>query len=247
MQIVQRPVNSFNTGNNRRIAGIVLHHWVAVWTNIDTQRFTGNAANRASYHYGIDRNGEIAQFVQDRNIAWHAGTWNATTIGIGVSNSQMAAPWPVHQRTLDLLPQLLARLSRQHGLGELVRHRNFWLHRDVGNTACPGQFLTDRVNQILAEANRLIRGGATTPPQQPPAQQPTTWHRVQVGAFASTANANALLANLRAAGFQDAFINRGADNLHRVQVGAFGVRANAEARLRQVHNAGFRKAIIVTS
>lgn len=243
LNIIQRPVRTFNRGNNRNVTRIVLHHWVAIWTNTQTQNFLNN--NGVSYHYGIDRNGETAQFVQDGDIAWHAGNANGNSIGIGVSNSVMAAPWPVAQRTLDLLPQLLAHISQRNNMGEIVRGRNFFLHREVGNSACPGPFLTERANQIVAEANRILRGGAAPPatPQPPPTG---ALHRVQIGAFASTGNANTMLTRLRNAGFSDAFIARGADNLHRVQVGAFSNRANAETMLGRVQNAGFRDAFIRT-
>lgn len=239
---VKRLVRTFTRGNNRRVNRIILHHWVAVWTNVQTQNFLNN--NGVSYHVGNDRNAENAQFVQFGDIAWHAGSANGDSIGVGVSNSQMASPWPVSQQTLDMLPRVLAHLSRVHNLGELVRGRNFFLHRDVGNTSCPGPFLTERIPQILAEANRLIRGDVATPPQQPPAQPGALW-RVQVGAFKSTANANATLTLAKDRGFRDAFIKRSSvDLLHRVQLGAFAVEANAERRLQEARNAGFRDAFI---
>ena len=63
-------------------------------------------------------------------------------------------------------------------------------------------------------------------------------YRVQIGAFSVRANAEALLSQVKAAGFNDAFI-KVYGSLYCVQVGAFSVRANAEARLAEVRAAGF--------
>ena len=65
----------------------------------------------------------------------------------------------------------------------------------------------------------------------------TTLYCVQVGAFSVRANAEALLTQIKAAGFDGYIKTYG--TLYCVQVGAFSVRANAEAVLAEVKAAGF--------
>ena len=67
--------------------------------------------------------------------------------------------------------------------------------------------------------------------------QTTTLYCVQVGAFSVRANAEALLTQIKAAGFDGYIKTYG--TLYCVQVGAFSVRANAEAVLAEVKAAGF--------
>lgn len=65
----------------------------------------------------------------------------------------------------------------------------------------------------------------------------TTLYCVQIGAFSVKANAEALLTQVQAAGFDGYIKTYG--TLYCVQLGAFSVRANAEALLAQAQAAGF--------
>lgn len=67
--------------------------------------------------------------------------------------------------------------------------------------------------------------------------QSDTLYCVQVGAFSVKANADALLTQVKAAGF-DGYIKTYGE-LYCVQLGAFSVRANAEALLAKAKAAGF--------
>ena len=75
----------------------------------------------------------------------------------------------------------------------------------------------------------------TTPPPTP--TESKTLYRVQTGAFSKKANADALAAKLKAAGF-DTYITQ-SDNLYRVQVGAYSSKANAEAMASKLKAAGY--------
>lgn len=63
-------------------------------------------------------------------------------------------------------------------------------------------------------------------------------YRVQVGAFKVKAYADRQLANVKNAGFTDAFITQ-ADGFYKIQVGAYEVKANADRMLVKVKSAGF--------
>ncbi|MCM1259894.1 MAG: SPOR domain-containing protein [Staphylococcus sp.] len=67
--------------------------------------------------------------------------------------------------------------------------------------------------------------------------QSDTLYCVQVGAFSVKANADALLTQVKAAGFDGYIKTYG--QLYCVQLGAFSVRANAEALLAKAKAAGF--------
>ena len=84
-------------------------------------------------------------------------------------------------------------------------------------------------------------------PEPKPTPQPTSGklYRVQIGAYAVKANADAQLARAKKAGFNDAFIAT-AGKLYRVQVGAYAVKANAETQLAKAKTAGFSDAFMVS-
>ena len=83
----------------------------------------------------------------------------------------------------------------------------------------------------------------TTPPPTP--TESKTLYRVQTGAFSKKANADALAAKLKAAGF-DTYITQ-SDNLYRVQVGAYSSKANAEAMASKLKAAGYDTYITTKS
>lgn len=67
-------------------------------------------------------------------------------------------------------------------------------------------------------------------------------YRVQVGAYSQIANANAMAAKLKAAGFSALITKSG--TLYRVQVGAYSVKSNAEAMQNKLKSAGFPGVIV---
>ena len=69
-------------------------------------------------------------------------------------------------------------------------------------------------------------------------------YRVQTGAFKSKANADAMLAKVKAKGFDTYMVKAG--DLYKIQVGAFKVKANAEAMMKKLQAAGF-SAFITTA
>lgn len=83
----------------------------------------------------------------------------------------------------------------------------------------------------------------TTPPPTP--TESKTLYRVQTGAFSKKANADALAAKLKAAGF-DTYITQ-SGNLYKVQVGAYSVKANAEAMASKLKAAGYDTYITTKS
>ena len=76
---------------------------------------------------------------------------------------------------------------------------NHPVHRWFANKACPGDYLYSRHGAIADEVNKRL--GVTSAPAS------GMMYRVQVGAFSKKANAEALLARLKAAGF-DGFITQ---------------------------------------
>jgi N-acetylmuramoyl-L-alanine amidase len=100
-------------------------------------------------------------------------------------------------------------------------------------------FIED-ISQAYAKGIADIFGAkrkSTPKPQPKPSSPKGTIYRVQVGAFKSKANAQALEKKVEAKGF-DAFVKY-VDGLYKVQVGAYSVKANAERQRDRLKKAGF--------
>ena len=78
--------------------------------------------------------------------------------------------------------------------------------------------------------------------EQPPKEEKTLY-RVQTGAFSKKANAGALAAELKSAGFDTYIVQSG--KLYKVQVGAYGKKSNAESMASRLKAAGYDTYITV--
>ena len=73
--------------------------------------------------------------------------------------------------------------------------------------------------------------------EKPPQVNPGVLYRVQTGAFSVKSNADALLAKVKAAGFDTYMVK--VNGLYKVQVGAFRIKANADAMAAKLKAKGF--------
>ena len=109
---------TYGRGGNK-VNGIVIHH--AVTTNIWSMDATfAKAGYYGSAHYGV-WGGDIHQYVDEDNTAYHCSNWwgNQNTIGIECVNSSLGGDYPVADDTLETVCQLVADIARRYGLGRL--------------------------------------------------------------------------------------------------------------------------------
>lgn len=103
-----------------------------------------------------------------------------------------------------------------------------------------GKTMDDVRNDVAA-----LLGQTSTPAAPATPSTADTLYRVQVGAYKQKGNADAMLAKIKAAGF-DAFTTK-VGELYKVQVGAYKSQTNAEAAKAQVTKAGFPAMVVKTS
>lgn len=163
---------------------------------------------------------------------WHAGgTANNTHIGFEICEDALTDS-VYFAKVYEKAVELTAYLCQLYNLnpladGVVIGHYEGYLRGIASNHADPGHWFSrfgKSMNTLRADVYNKLN-------------QNTTLYRVQVGAFSVRANAEALLSQVKAAGF-DGFIKI-YGSLYCVQVGAFSVRANAEALAAEVIAAGF--------
>lgn len=167
----------------RSIEFIVIHWWGGTGLSFDGVRnFLADPTKtrEVSAHYvvqGADANGtpnpRVAQIVLDKDIAWHAGNWDANTKSIGIECRPEGS-----DADYNTVAELVRNLREKYGDIPVRAHKEF------ASTECPGTYDLSRID-------RLARQETTV------AHERTTWRGVIVCKH-SVAKYNAWAASLGA-------------------------------------------------
>ena len=238
---------------NHKIDTVTIHCVVGQCSVETLGNVFAPTSRQASSNYGIGYDGRIGMYVEEKDRSWcssnAANDNRAITIEVA---SDTKEPYAVTDKAYAALIDLLVDICKRNGIKELVwstnkadrvNHKNgcnMTVHRDYANKSCPGTYLYERHAQIASEVNKRL-GSTNIKPE--PEKPSGSLYRVQTGAFKVKANADAMLAKVKAKGFDTYMVKVG--DLYKIQVGAFKVKANAEATLKKLQAAGF-SAFITT-
>lgn len=238
---------------NHKIDTVTIHCVVGQCSVETLGNVFAPASRQASSNYGIGYDGRIGMYVEEKDRSWcssnAANDNRAITIEVA---SDTKEPYAVNAKAYAALIDLLVDICKRNGIKELVwstnkadrvNHKNgcnMTVHRDYANKSCPGTYLYERHAQIASEVNKRLGSTNIKPAPEKPSGG---LYRVQTGAFKSETNADAMLAKVKAKGFDTYMVKVG--DLYKIQVGAFKVKANAEAMMKKLQAAGF-SAFITT-
>lgn len=203
-------------------------------------------SRQASSNYGVGYDGRIGMYVEEKNRSWcsssAANDHRAITIEVA---SDTTEPYAVNDKAFAALLDLVTDICKRNNIKKLVwstkkadrvNHKNgcnLTVHRDYANKSCPGKYLYDRHNEIVAEVNKRLDAGEP--------EKSDVLYRVQVGAFKNKVYADAQLKKVSEAGFDTYMVQ--IDGFYKIQTGAFSKKANADAMLEKVQAAGFNAFI----
>ena len=179
------------------------------------------SGGKASANYIIGRDGELLLNVAEEHRAWTSGTrstniaepnyndYGAITIECASGNKY---PYEFNDAVFNKLILLCADICRRYDKNKLVwlpdkaealkyeaTHPDdmiITIHRWFENVKCCGQWLIDKMPELVLKVNDLLGYPLTT----------ETLYCVQVGAFAHKENADRLKQELIKKGYYDAFI-----------------------------------------
>ena len=181
------------------------------------------SSTQASSNYGIDKNGRVGMYVEEKNRSWcsscNANDQRAVTIECA---SDTTEPYAMNDAVYATLIKLCTDICKRNGKKKLLwladkdKALNYspaademvlTVHRWFANKSCPGTWLYSRLGDLASKVTAALADPA-------PAKTETTtekkkYYRVQIGAFTVKANADAMLKKAQAAGFKDAFIKYG--------------------------------------
>lgn len=149
--------------DGRKIEKITIHHMAGVLTAKRCGELFQDPNKWTSSHYGIGKDGEIAQYVDEANTSYCDGNWdsNCKSVTIEVSNSTTNG-WKVSDAVLKSLIMLVADIGKRNNLGTLVKGENVTWHSMYAATSCPGPYLLSKMDYIVEEANKIDNPPAHT-------------------------------------------------------------------------------------
>lgn len=197
---IELPVKTHSNGRGGyKPTAIVVHHMAGNLTLKQTQNVF-NSRN-SSAHYAIDVNGNIAQYVDEKDRSWCTSGSNPDnwTITIELANDQVGGEWHISDATMTACEDLCVDICKRYGIKTLYyngKTGTLLRHCDYHATACPGPYFKNHTTQFCEDVNAKLRGGNAT------------YYRVQLGAFKNKANADAYAEKLKAQGI-DAIVKEG--------------------------------------
>lgn len=146
----------------KKIRKITIHHMAAKLSVETCGAIFAPSARQASSNYGIGYDGRIGQYVDENRQAWTSSSYanDQEAVTIEVSNSALGGDWPVSDKVYEKTIQLCVDICKRNGIPGLVWTGDptgtLTCHYMFAATACPGQFLKERMSLIAKEVTRRL-------------------------------------------------------------------------------------------
>lgn len=172
---IQAAVGNYNVGRNgKKVCKITIHH--AVMAKASAKQianvFTRPSRNAsANYCVGYTR-GDICCSLYEENRAWtsSSGENDYQAITMEVANSSTAYPYPVSDDTLANIIDLCVDICKRYGFRLTWtgnKNGSLTVHRMFAATACPGDYLYNKMPYIAEEVNKRLDEPKPTPTPTP--------------------------------------------------------------------------------
>lgn len=176
---------NYNVRKQSKIDTITPHCVVGHATLKTLGQIFANKSAQCSSNYGIDDNGNVGMFVEEKNRSWCTSSpsndHRAITIEIASDNKH---PYAMTNGAIDGLIKLCADICKRNGIPKLlwradknlvgrVDQQNISVHRWFAAKACPGDFLYGRLGEVATEVNKILIPPAIVVPQTPIAPTPS--------------------------------------------------------------------------
>ena len=149
------------SGRTSKICKFTPHHVAGVMSAEKIANIFVPRSRNASANYVIGNDGEIICCVAEENGAWTSSSkWNDNqAITVEVSNSQIGGNWEISDKAWNSLVNLAVDVCKRYGFrleytgssnGSLTEHRMYI------PTACPGEYLHSRMNELASIVNARL-------------------------------------------------------------------------------------------
>lgn len=154
---------------NHKIDTISIHCMAGNLTVEQCGRIFANPNTEASSNYGVDSDGRIGMYVEEKNRSWctSSAANDNRAITIEVANTVGYEPYPISDAAYKSLINLLVDICKRNGIPKLlwkadksligkVSEQNMTVHRWFANKSCPGTWLYQHHGQIADDVNKRL-------------------------------------------------------------------------------------------
>ena len=160
-----------STPRNDKITDIAIHCMAGHLSLRDCGNLFANPNTGASSNYGINDDGEIGMFVEEKDRSWCTSSRivdnRAVTIEVA---SDASGACKVTDAALASTIKLCADICKRNGIKKLiwksnksdrvnkVDGANMQVHRDYASKSCPGDYLYGKMPYNADEVNKILNG-----------------------------------------------------------------------------------------
>lgn len=182
-----------NSPRNHKIDKITIHHMAG---NLTVEQCGQVFQTReASSNYGIDSNGRVGMYVEEKDRSWCSfspeNDNRAITIEVANDQPSDAGNWHVSDTALNKLIELCVDICQRNGIEKLNytgnTSGNLTMHKWFAPTGCPGPYLESKFPYIAEQVNKKLKGNTAV------YRVRKTWADAssQIGAYSDLAAAKA--------------------------------------------------------
>lgn len=234
----------WNSRSGNSIRRIVPHHMAG---NLSPETFYNimHGGRQMSPTVSVHTDGTVWAWVPEECRPWTTGSWEADccALTLEIANDGGAETgWHVSDAAYNTAVQIMAEWCLRYDIDPVYTYRGSGInmHRDWDATACPGDYLYDKI--VSGQMERDIKAIMYPQPEPAPEPEPSdVQYKVQCGAFKVKKNAENLKAKLNADGF-NCWIKADGE-WYRCQCGSFRKKENAEGLVNQLKNKGYKPII----
>jgi len=176
-----------NSPRNHKIDTISIHCVVGQVTAETLGSIFANSSYQASSNYGVDKDGRIGLYVEEKDRSWCTSSASNDNRAITIEvASDTYHPYRITEKAYKSLIKLLVDICKRNGIKKLlwkgdksligqVSKQNMTVHRWFANKSCPGDYLYNLHDQIAKEVNaQLTTSTTTTKPATSTTTKPAT-------------------------------------------------------------------------
>lgn len=144
------------------IKKITIHHMAGNLSVQTCGNVFAHTSNKASANYGIDSNGLVGMYVEEKNRAWTSSNAknDNQAVTIEVANDGGSPDWHVSNKALNKLVELCVDICKRNGIKKLNytgdKNGNLTMHKMFAATVCPGPYLESKFTYIAQEVNKRL-------------------------------------------------------------------------------------------
>lgn len=153
---------------NHKIDTITIHHMAGNISVETCGAVFAPSSREASSNYGVDSNGRVGMYVEEKNRSWCSSSSanDNRAITIEVANDEIGGNWHVSDKALAKTIELCVDICKRNGIARLNytgdTRGNLTKHCWFANTNCPGPYLGSQFPYIASEVNKRLAGGGTS-------------------------------------------------------------------------------------